>query len=165
MQPQPVTGTSFNVSAGFTRPADTNQYTAGDAMGNSTTAAQNLPLELAVARKTGGTFGLQRARLISIGGTSLTAASFTLLLFYSKVAFISGDNAAMTIPSVKTFFASVSITQDTIHTDGTSGFVNVAMIGKVFDNSYSLFGYMQSVSTYTPISAERFVWTLEGIVD
>lgn len=168
MQPQPVTGTSFNVVDSFTRPADTTQYAANDAMGNSTTAAQIIPLVFPIGRINGGTFGLQRARLVTLGGASITAASFRLYLWTVPPVPASGDNATMTIPpcfSAYGYMGYIDITCDVVHSDGLSGFTNVAWIGKCAPNRKSLYGLGQATSTYTPTSGQKFMWTLEGIVD
>lgn len=162
---QIISGISFNSEATFIRPADTTQYAANDAMGNSTTAAQINPLRFPVARVKYGTFGLQRVRLKSFTGTSLTAARFRLHLWTSLPIVANGDNAAMTVPSINTYIGNVDVTMDTVLVDGTHGSTNVAWIPRCFTNTKTIFGLMQALDVYTPISQERFAWILEGVVD
>src|SRR5438105_3199311 len=76
-------------SANFTRPADTNAYTAGDLIANSTTAASVTPMQLAVAALNAGTGSIRRARL-SKSGTGVSNATFRVHLYSSDPSASSG---------------------------------------------------------------------------
>ena len=85
---------SKRVSVSFTRPADTTAYTAGDAMGNSTSSA--LIMDFAnSARVSGGTGIITKARLVKSSNTT-TNAAFRLWLFASSPTG-ANDNAAFAL--------------------------------------------------------------------
>jgi hypothetical protein len=158
-----VGGISVNVSSTLIRPADTTQYAANDALANSTTAANIIPLQFTIARVDAGSFGITRVRLRS-GGTSLTAAQFRLHLYNSYIPATSADNAAMTVPLVGKYLGYVDTTCDTLLGDGIWGATYTSWIIKL-NQGRDIYGLAQNLSTYTPASAEAFTWTLEGVVD
>lgn len=159
-----VAGSGFNVSDGFFRPANTTQYAANDAMGNSATAAQVVPLVFEVAREEKGSFGLSAVRLAK-SGTSTTSAQFRLHLWTRVPIPAAGDNAAMTRPDAFNYLGYVDITCDQAFADGATGVASTARVINLGKGNTKVYGLVEALATYTPTSGERFEFTLEGIPD
>src|SRR6266566_5156773 len=83
--------------ASFNRPADTNAYSSGDLVANSTTAASVVPLSFTAALTSGGSFIIRRARLMK-SDLSVINAKFVLHLYgadpSASSGIATGDNGA-----------------------------------------------------------------------
>jgi hypothetical protein len=80
--------------SGFTRPADTTAYAAGDLVANSTVAGSVVLDTVAVARNNDEAFTLLRCRLQK-SGTTITNASFRVHVYSAAPTFTNGDNGWM----------------------------------------------------------------------
>jgi len=85
------------VAATMTRPADTNAYTANDAVANNTTAGSVTALSFSVSDVNDDTITLERLRLIT-SDTGAQGKNFRVWLYQVAVTPGAGDNAAFTAP-------------------------------------------------------------------
>lgn len=169
--PQPVQAGGYTalVSANFTRPADTTAYTAGDAATDSTSAPTALTFS-GCGRDHGLSGLIVNARLVDSANQS-TKGSFELWLFSSSPT-PDNDNAAFTPTDAECRDLVAVIVFDTWYVgDATSGANGNAVslatgLNRAFKcaaNSKDLYGLVVVRNAYTPVSAERFDFTL-GIV-
>src|SRR6185437_974597 len=86
-------GATVNLSANFTRPADTTAYATGDLVANSTTAGSVTPLSFTAPRYATGSGQVRRARLKKSTNTT-TNATFRLHLYATSPTPTNGDNGA-----------------------------------------------------------------------
>lgn len=151
------------ISSNFTRPSDTTQYTAGDLVANSTTAASVTPLSWAT---TGSRpFYIPRVRLQK-SATSVTSASFRLHLFDSApTVATTGDNGAIPtdVTAVTKWLGSFSGTMVASFADGAA--VDLLPTPSFLTRNYigdpgTLYGLLEATATYTPASAEVFTATV-----
>lgn len=158
-------GTIANPSDTFTRPADTTAYASGDLVANSTTSGSVLPLTFNVARNTGGSLMVRRARLRK-SGAGITNASFRLHLFRAAPATVTnGDNGAFSVSGVADYLGAIDITVDRAFTDGASGH-GVPVVGsdicvKLGAGVSTIRGLLEARGAYTPGSAEVFAVELD----
>lgn len=158
-----VAGITFNASSQLIRPADTTQYAAADAVANSTTAAQIIPLSFKIARQNYGSFGISRVHLFKTKA-DITSAEFRLYLYSAYPTAAQGDNAAMTPPLGRYMLGYIDVTADVITGDGATGATNVAWLPKL-PFGRTIWGLAQARNTYTPASGEMFQWTISGQLD
>ena len=99
-----IGGTTRRPSASMVRPSDVTQYTVGDIISNSATAASVTPLEFEVARVTNGSGRITGATcIVEAASGTVAIPKFDLLLFRPEgnVPYAAGgypaDNAAMTL--------------------------------------------------------------------
>lgn len=150
----------------FTRPSDTNAYTAGDVVSNSTSAATIL--EFTAASFEGGGGVIQAATLIDSVAAG-TKPEFDLYLFDTTVV-MENDNAAWD-PSdteVKTFIGKIDFLAADFETMGANGVTQVRNINLPFKcvaNSTILYGILVARNAYTPTSAEQFTVRLHILQD
>ena len=148
------------VSAGFTRPANTTQYTANDVVSNGTTS---LLVFKDCARKLGGS-GMILSALMFDSVDAATNPSFDLVLFDSAGLTLAADNAAGTITDTELLGCVAVITLDgtvaaNVSTVGPNLIVGATSIYQRFkcaDNSRDLYGVVVDRGGYTPASAETF---------
>jgi hypothetical protein len=161
-------GNILNPSATFTRPADTNAYTSGDLVANSTTAGSVLSMAFAVAQIAAGSFTVRRAR-VKKSGTGVTNASFRLHLYRSDPVALSsgianGDNGAWSTKNVADYLGSLDVTVDKAFVDGAAG-LGIPTTGTDIDgvlaSGQTIYGLLEARGTYTPVSAEVFTVELE----
>lgn len=143
------------VSASFTRPSDTNAYSALDAVSNSTTAPTILTFADS-ARFAGGSGLILSARHIK-NSTTTANATFRLFLYRSTVSAVN-DNAqfALLWANRVTRIGFIDFTHTTQGTgsDSTSAlttFVNLPFVA----TGTSLFGQLQATAAYQPASGEQ----------
>ena len=164
-----------NLSASFTRPADTTAYASGDLVANSTTAGSVAAIELrGFSVNSQGSCIIRRLKLAK-SGTSTTNASFRVHLMRTDPATVTnGDNGAFSVSGVADYIGAVDITIDRAFTDGAAGF-GVPIVGSEFmirmpgDNDsstgQSLFAMIEARAAYTPASAEVFTLTADQVVE
>ncbi len=164
----PLTGLPGNAATGiatatFTRPADTTQYASGDLVANSTTAGSVVPMSFVVARSTGGSGMVRRAR-VRKSGAILTSASFRLHLYSASPTLTNGDNAAW-LTTVSGYLGSIDITLDKAFSDAAAGqgTPNTGAEVNFVTTVQTLYGLLEARATYTPASAEVFTVDLEVI--
>lgn len=162
--PLPITTQQLNPSYTLTRVGDTNAYAAGDAMGVSVTAGSVVPGTFTVALANAGKFEIVGGFFYK-SGVSLTSAQFRLHLWTTNITPTSGDNAAMTLPSVATYLGFLDVTCDKVHGDGASGPLyiqgNRPSIQGVCGASVTvIYGLFEAVAAYSGASAETFTATL-----
>lgn len=153
-----------------TRPSDTTQYAAGDALSDNATTAT-----------AAGYFALT-FDVIPQGGIMLTdftlhksdvdatGADFDLLLFTTAPAFAGfEDNAAIAITDAEFQDCKgvVRFDADDWANVGTGNIQTVSKpIGIVFAaGSSTVYGILCLAGTYTPASAEVFTLTVKGVMD
>jgi len=113
-----VLGDAPVVTATYARPADNTDYSIGDIIGNSGTAASVVPVSFASsARATGGTGRITGARcVVSAASGTIVLPAFDLLLFnpITSVPFAAAgypaDNAPLTI-SIAAFKQCLGVLQ------------------------------------------------------
>lgn len=159
------------VTAGFTRPADTTQYTANDVVSNSTTATSLLVFKNCV-RVNGGS-GLIHSALMFDSVDAATNPNFDLLLFDNTGLTLAADNAAGTIADAELLNCVAAITFDgttaaNVHTAGGNLIVKATSIGQAFKcapTTRDLYGVVIDRGAYTPASAEVFNFKLAILQD
>ncbi len=158
--------------ASFTRPANTTNYTAKDAMGAGSAAGDcimEFPPALAAAGKTGKIIS---ARLWK-DDTGVTNDGFTIYLYQDTPAADPDDNAAPSTEFVAIADVGAYIGKVVFNTTG------IVLAGGVFyegdatiepsggipfhskDQHGRIFGILTAVAAYNPASAEVFTVTLE----
>lgn len=140
------------VSANFTRPADTNAYTAGDVVSNSTSA----PVVITFSGL--GSHGgyIVEANLIDEASQS-TLGQFELWLFSSAPS-AENDNAAFAPSNAEVETISTIIPFSTPYAGKTSS-GNTVYMYKNMNHRYqaaTLYGILVVRNGYTPISGEKF---------
>lgn len=146
------------VSDSFTRPADTNAYTAGDLVANSTTAGSVVPLSFGVGT---GSFKIVEVH-IRKSGTGVTAADFDLHLYSASPTCANGDNGAWSTNGVADYIGYIEGGQMVAFTDGAS-VRNALAYGAILSHKAggTIYGLLEVQGTYTPASAEVFTVDLE----
>lgn len=159
-----VRGLSHLVSASVTRPDDTNAYTAGDVICNSTSAPVILTFPRAVVGS-GESGIIAHAQLID-SASQATKLDAELWLFDTTVA-MDNDNAAFTPTD-----AELATCLGVIEFDGTTAFVGDATVGadgnciiqasnlaipiRAVAAQNAIFGILVARNGYTPVASESF---------
>lgn len=152
-----------NISASFTRPADTTQYAANDLIANSTTAGSVVPMAFSLANSP-GQFRLTRIRIYKTG-TSVTAANLRLHLYGASPISAAGDNAAWSTDSAAQWLGNIDMASMLAFTDGAAGTASAVAGSELIirTSSKTIYGLLMNLSTYTPASAEVFTVVLETL--
>lgn len=175
--PVPVTGGvnaggyTAIVSAGFTRPADTTQYTANDVVSNSTT--QTLPLVFKNCVRVAGGSGLLYSALMFDSVAAATKANFDLILFDSAAFTVAVDNSAGTVADNEVTGIVAIITFNgtdsaNVSIPGANCVIGAGSIGQAFkcgQSTQDLWGVVVDRGGYTPASTERFDFKLSILQD
>lgn len=162
---------SLDVSANFTRPADTTAYAAGDLVANSTTAGSVVMLSWTIPERT--QFWLRRIKIAKTNA-SVTNANFRLwLTTTSSVTFTNGDNGALSISAsslaATDVFGPFELDVDMSLTG--SGAVGASTFDEGLHAIYAaswangkgtLYGFLEARGAYTPGNAEVFTVSLRG---
>lgn len=155
-----------NISATFTRPADTTAYAIGDLVANSVTAGAVVPMAFKLDNSFPmGQFRLTRARLFK-NGAVITNATFRLHLYQALPAVTNGDNGAWLSTGSADWLGNVDVASMLAFSDGAAGsgscpagseqFVRQAQ-GKI------VYGLLAALGAYTPASGEVFTVVLEVV--
>ena len=152
-----------NISASFTRPADTTQYAANDLIANSTTACSVIPMSFPIGN-TPGQFRLTRVRIYK-SGTGVTTANFRLHLYDALPVIAAGDNAAWSTDSAAHWLGNIDMASMLAFTDGAAGTASAVAGSELIirTSSKTIYGLLMNLSTYTPASAEVFTVVLETL--
>lgn len=153
---------STTLSATYTRPANTTQYTANDALSDSTTAPTALTFGPASDVRANG--WLVGARCID-SVTGATLPQLRLFLFNASptaindnAAFTLSDALALTCIGYLDFITFVTI-DDT--GGGSLNSISIASVNQPIAVNQTLYGLVKVLNAYTPISAEVFTWYLD----
>lgn len=155
----------WNVSASFTRPADTTAYTAGDLIANSTTAGSVVPMSFPISGNSQpGMTRITRVRIVK-SNTTATLSQFRLHLYAASPTAANGDNGAWSTNQAANYLGSIDgPTTLKAFTDGCSD-VGAATAGSEFllqlPAGKTIFGLLAAIAAYTPANAEVFTVTLE----
>lgn len=156
----------------FSRPADSTQYAAGDAVTDSTSAPT--PLEWEVGRVRGGT-GIIVSAILLMSSAQATKLDAHLWLF-SATLVPPVDNGACDLSDAEalTFLGVIdfgvvpeAITNPTVGAGGNCCFIQRAL-DLVFEcaaGSKKLYGFLVAQNTYTPVSAETLAVSLGVLQD
>ncbi len=160
----------LNLSATFTRPADTTAYTAGDLVANSVTAASVAPLSWAAAPVMSGGAHYGYFRVVGVrmhkSKSDVTNAQFRVHLYSaSPVVATTGDNAAYgtDVANNADWLGSLDGTHVAKHSDGTSVVcvpAGVAAAPIRLASGGTIYGLVEALAGYTPASAEVFTFEL-----
>lgn len=159
------------VTAGFTRPADTTQYTANDVVSNSTSATELLVFKNCV-RAAGGS-GILYSGFMFVTTDATVNPNFDLLLFDNSGMTLAVDNSAGTVTDQQARDLVAAITFDgtnasNVATAGANLIVGATSIGQAFKcapGSRDLYGVVIDRGGYTPASAEQFFFKLAILQD
>lgn len=164
-------GVSRTIAANFTRPNDTNQYTAGDVLCDSTSAPTIITFARAAREQKGN--GIIQSALMVSSANQATKPDLRLWLFDTTIT-MDNDNAAFTPTDaeLRTLVAVIAFpVGNWIGGDATSGaggnaVCNPQALWLPFNCTVSndLFGVLEVRNTYTPVAQERFDIRL-GIID
>lgn len=156
-----------NLSASFTRPADTTAYASGDLVANSTTAGSVTPLDFTPMGKTSNGSSIVRRVKLQKSGTSTANASFRVHLYSSSPTCTNGDNGAWLTTGAAGYAGSFDVTVDRAFSDGAVGF-GVPVVGSEVLarlNTLSIYGLVEARGAYTPTSAEVFTLYVDMLDD
>tara|TARA_Y100000310_G_scaffold49707_2_gene45921 strand:- start:231 stop:734 length:504 start_codon:yes stop_codon:yes gene_type:complete len=156
--------------AGFTRPANTTNYTAGDAMGAGSGALDCI-LQFFKARPEEPDDGrVITARLMKGAQGSVTNDTFRLLLFRRLPATAPDENAAPTTSWIKeadhgSYVGMIDFETGDVHADCVmyegQDYVPSSGIPFACEQSAPLYGILTALGAYNPASAEVFNVMLE----
>lgn len=143
------------VEAEFTRPANATQYTAGDAVGTSTT---NVLTFSRVGKHGDGAVKIAGFRVMKSDGTDITGATFRLHL-YTVAPTAIADNAANTVLYANRANYVGYLDTGTMIASGGAAYSHLNVtppLVVVTGDSGNLYGALETLGTYTPASAETF---------
>lgn len=159
----------------LTRPADTNAYTANDAVGATTSVSATNVIEITNAvRVAGDAIRIERVRLGKSVNTT-TNATFRLHFFNALPTLGVGDNGALgaitalATDDMRNHVGYVDVTIDRAGNDAADGSYGAAVpsVGSAMTigprTGTSIFVVIQATAAYTPGSAEAFEVTVEGV--
>lgn len=161
-----VSSNSVVSSATITRPADTTAYAAKDVVSNSTSAPVVLTFS-GMARANAGTGTIVRARLMTSQKTNV--ALYRLHLFHTAPTVIA-DNSPYTLLYANAANRIGSIDFPALSTEDSTNSTAAASMRPSYDGSYnapnlwykcksdgtSLYGVLETLSAFTPDSAQTF---------
>ena len=148
--------------ASFTRPDDTDAYTANDLVANDTDDTLVAPMTFR-SNQVGGRGGMLRRAILRKSGTGTTNADFTLLLYSAEPTPTNGDNGAYETDEADSFLGAIDITVDTAFSDGAVGIAipNVGSEINVPGEVDIVYGLLKAAAAYTPAAQEVFTVDLE----
>ena len=154
------TSLPFSVTTTLTRPSDTDAYTAGDAITNSTSA----PTALEFTGFGGGTGNILNITHATLAKSGVNLETFQLWLF-SAAPTATNDNAAFALTDANNDTCIGIINFGTGATATNNSFYNLASVGikvQLPAASQSIYGLLKGIAGFTPLSAETFKITLKG---
>lgn len=166
-----VGGYTTVVEASFTRPSNTTQYTAGDAVSDDTSSPTTLEFS-SCARVDGGEGLVVSVRLVDSANQS-TKGSFELWLFDTEPTAMEDNAAFDPTDSECTNVVGIVEFTGTFIGDATAGSGgNIVFQSDQLnfpfqcgDESTSLWGQVVVRNAYTPVSAEVFTILLDIVQD
>lgn len=148
----------------FARPSGTTQYTSGDIVANSGTAASVVPIKFSLQRVSGN--GLIRGVRLYKSAVSVTAAVFNVWLFNADPGVpTNGDNGAFGVASAANALAKVAIDMSSGALVGTAYAFkrssDLAIGVSLNDPSGVVYALIEAGGNYTPADSETFKLILE----
>ena len=165
-----ITSHGVQVTANFTRPANTTAYTAGDAVSNSTSSPTIITFSNA-ARFNGGTLRLSTASLVLNAAPPATPPNFSLLLFDTSTT-PTNDNSPWGLSNADSLHCLTSIPliasfpfSPIVASVGNNMIYNWEANGegrliKCASADVNLYAQLMIMNSYTPTSGETFNLTL-----
>ena len=147
----------------MTKVSGTTIYDANDLIANHATAASVIPFSFDVS-KHGGSYGKIRVVRLFKDAETTTAASFKVHLFSATPVPTNGDNGAYAVSTVANYLGGIAIDMSSGATATTTDLWKVAAPSPEinFDvGGGKLYGLLQAIGGYTPITLEQFTVTLE----
>lgn len=164
-------GRSRKISAGFSRPANTTGYTAGDVVNNSTSAPE--PLTFTGAARVAGGSGVITDVLVIDSGNQTTKPSLELWLFTAAPS-MDNDNSPFT-PSdeeLLNLVAIIPIAATYVGDASAASAGNCVLQAKGINQAFvctgavtALYGVLVVRAAYTPLSGEVFTVILGVLQD
>lgn len=155
-----------NISASFTRPANTTAYATGELVANSVTAGSVVPMAFKLDNSFPmGQFRLTRARLYK-SGTVITNATFRLHLYQALPTVTNGDGGAWLSNNAANWLGNIDISSMLAFSDGAAGTGSCPAGSEQFIREGSgtvIYGLLAALGAYTPASAEQFTATIETV--
>ncbi|MEA3272467.1 MAG: hypothetical protein U9P90_02260 [Patescibacteria group bacterium] len=154
---------SFNVSANFTRPANTTAYAQYDAMNNSTSAPVVLTFS-DVGAENGENVLIQEVSIKTTNGASLLP-DMNLWLFSESVT-ATNDNSEMSLTDAHNLLILDVIPLTDSYKAALNGIAkthNISSQIKLKSTSKNIYGLLQADAAYTPISEEVFTINISGM--
>lgn len=166
-----MTGSFIRREGSVTLPSGTPTYASGDLVANSATAGSVVPITLSdIVRAEGAGFRCDCVRLRK-SGTSITNASFRVLIFDRSPTVSAGDDAAFlsgstyAVSDIAHLLATYDVTMDRAGTAGATGPAATSSAGVrtlVPASGTSLFALIMALGSYTRVASETFTVTVEG---
>lgn len=155
-----------NLSAYFTRPANTTAYAANALVANALAAGSVVPMAFKLVNSFPvGQYRLTRARLFK-SGTVVTNASFRLHLYQAAPTPTNGDGGAWLTTNAADWLGNVDISSMLAFSDGAAGTGSCPAGSEQYIRMASgttVYGLLQALGAYTPASAEQFTVTIETV--
>lgn len=142
---------------GFTRPADTTAYAAGDLIANSTTAGSVVPLEIEGVTVAGdGGAGVISSVLVQKGGAA--AALLRAHFFAAAPAVANGDNGALSVTpfDLADYVGFLDVSCSDPVAGGALGLTQGQGLEYVLAEGDSLFVLLEALAAFTPVSEAVF---------
>jgi hypothetical protein len=153
---------NFATSATFTRPANTTAYAIGDVVGSATTINNTLA---GIGSTTGAPFIVANAAIrIDINAIPSGMGTFRLHLYDSAPTAIA-DNVAFNIPSGDRAKYIGYVEISTITDMGDTLYVNsenINLFRKLATGSTTIYAMLQTLTAFTPSSADVYTVYLYG---
>ena len=151
----PYYGYLQKIEISFTRPANTDAYTAGDVIG-TVTAAENVH-EILAARDVNKGFYCVKARLVK-SSTGVTNPNFKVLLFSDTVTG-AADNAAFapTLAQLQTLEGEIDLTAEALGANGAIALkqdIRIACLPE--SGTQNIYVVLVADGAYAPASGEQF---------
>jgi hypothetical protein len=155
-----------NISASFTRPANTTAYAAGQLVANSVTAGSVVPMAFKLDNSFPmGQFRLTRARLYK-NGAVITNATFRLHLYQALPTVTNGDGGAWLSSGAANWLGNVDIASMLAFSDGAAGTGSCPAGSEMIirqGQGTTVYGLLAALGAYTPASAEQFSAVIEVV--
>lgn len=154
----------------FTRPADTTQYTVGDAVSDDATTPTAATFLVSGLSTTMGSGGLIKAVSLYKSDSDLTGASFQINFFDTQPAAAGWeDNAAVAITDAewKRCIGFVQLVTGTDSSAVQTGDVfcksNLDLPYEYITGTSPIYVVITALGTYTPANAEAITLTVSGV--
>jgi hypothetical protein len=160
----PISIVDSQLDVTFTRPADTNAYTAGDALSNSTTAPTALTFT-GIGNSLGCTLMITDI-IVTSTTKGATLPNLNLWLFNSLPT-ATNDNAAFAVTDAHNLLVEAVIPLTLTYSAVNNSRVEAHNISAVVDlksDSTNLYALLEVTNAFTPGSADVFVIRIKGKV-
>lgn len=164
-----------DISASFTRPADTTAYAQYDLIAPSTSAASAVVTLAGAVRAAGEAFRIDKAAL-RCSDANLKGKTIRIHIWRTLPSLSVGDNGAfnasdagvLAVADIAGYCGSIDVTFDKAGTAGAKGFGTTADGSPVYlSPSSGIDGYLtfevRTAGGFTPVSAATFVAALYGV--